>query len=283
MGLFDKVKNLFTEEVEVEEKEEKRGKKEEPIKKEVIQVEIPSPVKATRSEKHADLPEETDEPDIIEEPVPVKEEKKFPFFDDKDFDSLDVEQPVSLKKDKKKPSYRNDVYNPPKEEKKVFKPSPIISPVYGILDKDYPKDEIRRSSENSYNAKEASVDEIRNKAYGSLESDIETTLFGKKRVLFDEEESKPKEEIKDDIPSLENDDYKSDIIGEKPRHGGNTEVGSNNDELTDLLNAEMDKEAEEAPKKTPRKISDSELFSLIDSMYEKGDKKWCICLSSHYL
>ena len=48
MGLFDKVKNLFTEEVEVEEKEEKRGKKEEPIKKEVIQVEIPSPVKATR-------------------------------------------------------------------------------------------------------------------------------------------------------------------------------------------------------------------------------------------
>ena len=35
----------------------------------------------------------------------------------------------------------------------------------------------------------------------------------------------------------------------------------------------MDKEAEEAPKKTPRKISDSELFSLIDSMYEKGDKK----------
>ena len=76
MGLFDKVKNLFTEEVEVEEKEEKRGKKEEPIKKEVIQVEIPSPVKATRSEKHADLPEETDEPDIIEDPIPDKEEKK---------------------------------------------------------------------------------------------------------------------------------------------------------------------------------------------------------------
>ena len=27
MGLFDKVKNLFTEEVEVEEKEEKKGQK----------------------------------------------------------------------------------------------------------------------------------------------------------------------------------------------------------------------------------------------------------------
>ena len=54
-----------------------------------------------------------------------------------------------------------------KKRRKYSKPSPIISPVYGILDKDYPKDEIRRSSENSYNAKEASVDEIRNKAYGS--------------------------------------------------------------------------------------------------------------------
>ena len=35
MGLFDKVKNLFTEEIEEE--------IEEPIKKEVIKVEIPSP------------------------------------------------------------------------------------------------------------------------------------------------------------------------------------------------------------------------------------------------
>ena len=39
MGLIDKFKNLFTEEVEVEEKEEKK----DAIQKEVIQVEIPSP------------------------------------------------------------------------------------------------------------------------------------------------------------------------------------------------------------------------------------------------
>ena len=36
----------------------------------------------------------------------------------------------------------------------------------------------------------------------------------------------------------------------------------------------MDKpvEPEEKTKKEPRKISDKELFSLIDSMYEKGNK-----------
>ena len=271
MGLFDKVKNLFTEEVEVEEKEEKKGKKEETIKKEVIQVEIPSPVKATRSEKHAE--EVKEEPKIEEpkQPEPVKEEKKFPFFDDGDFESLNVE-PVSLKKEKK--PYHKEVYNPPKEEKKVFRPSPIISPVYGILDKDYPKEEMRRSPEKSYKHKEASVDEIRNKAYGTLESDIETTLFGKKRVLFEENDNKNQsEQPKDEIISTD-DEYDSNIIGEKPRHG-NTETvkAEGKDELTDLINAEMDKEVPETPKKTPRKISDSELFSLIDSMYEKGDKK----------
>ena len=41
MGLIDKFKNLFTEEVEVEEKPEKK----EGVQKEVIQVEIPSPKK----------------------------------------------------------------------------------------------------------------------------------------------------------------------------------------------------------------------------------------------
>ena len=89
MGLIDKFKNLFTEEVEVEEKE---GKK-EGVQKEVIQVEIPSP-KKSRSEIY-----KTEDLQITEENMPEKEEKieqpqkseyKFPFFDDNDFDSIDV-------------------------------------------------------------------------------------------------------------------------------------------------------------------------------------------------
>lgn len=223
MGLFDKVKNLFTE--EVEEKVEEKPKEEE-IQKEVISVEIPSP---TRSEKHIEEVKEEKEP-----------EYKFPFFDDNEFENTYV------KPEKKEKRTQKEVYKPLKEEKKTFKPSPIISPVYGILDKGYQKDEGNFKTDNLpsyYSPKEANVDVIRKKAYGNLESDIDTTLFG------DKKEQKP---IKEEVE-------------EKPRHGEST------DDLTDLLTEEMEKTLSE--EKKPRKISDKELFSLIDSMYEKENEK----------
>ena len=272
MGLLDKFKNLFTEEVEVEEKEPQK----ESIQKEVIQVEIPSP-KKSRSEIY-----ENEEPEKKEETVeeePAKNEHKFPFFDDNDFDTIDV-KPVS-KEDSHRSTHRKEVYNPPKEEKRAFRPSPIISPVYGILDKGYKKEELSSKGDvrsSYYSSKEANVDAIRNKAYGGLEADIETTLFGGNRVLFDDKEKEEKKkDVTDEVTDTddkvskikENDlDFDSSTIGEKPRHGSAKE-----DDLTDLLEEEMDKSvAEEKHKKEPRKISDKELFSLIDSMYEKGNK-----------
>ena len=84
MGLIDKFKNLFTEEVEVEEPEKE---KKEGVQKEVIQVEIPSPKKA-RSDRYEEISVEEKKEEIIEEPK--KSEYKFPFFDDNDFDTIDV-------------------------------------------------------------------------------------------------------------------------------------------------------------------------------------------------
>ncbi len=257
MGLLDKVKNLFTEEVEVEvaeperkeKKHKEKEKKQEEIQKEVIQVEIPSPAETFEPEEEIEIKEE-----------PKKEEYKFPFFDDDDFDMIDLEKE---KVEEKTKEYRG-VYNPPKEEKKAFKPSPIISPVYGFLDKDYQKDELIKKT-NEYNPRKATVDEIRDKAYGSLESDIETTLFGNSRVLFDE---KPKadetEKIKEEKAIDEiRDEFSSKTIEEKPRH----QKLKDDEDLTDLLEAEMTM-PEKPEKKKPRKISDKELFNLIDSMYE---------------
>ena len=270
MGLIDKFKNLFTEEVEVEEKEEKK----EGVQKEVIQVEIPSP-KKSRSEIYAkEEPKQADSIDI-ESSQPKKDEYKFPFFDDNDFESIDVKP--EPKKEKNKTS-RNDIYNPTKEEKRVFRPSPIISPVYGILDKGYQQNEhtSRNDGRSSYySSKEANVDAIRNKAYGGLEADIETTLFGSNRVLFNEKEE-PQTDVTQKVPEDEktnkveenNYDFDSSTLDEKPRHGAPKE-----DDLTDLLEEEMEKPVtEEKHKREPRKISDQELFSLIDSMYEKGNK-----------
>lgn len=248
MGLLDKVKNLFTEEVEVEVEEPKKKQKkqktkkekpvEETIQKEVIKVEIPSPKqkRETRSEIKPFEEEEARDDDY-----------KFPFFDDDDFDVI-KEEP----KKEEKP-HISEVYNPPREEKKVFTPSPIISPVYGFLDKDYQKEDIINKSD--YSSKRATVDELRAKAYGSLESDIETTLFGKRRNTL--EDTKDLKEVDRQLDEIEKE--VSPKI-EKPRHQ------KEEDDLTDLLEAEMAKP--EKTEKKARKISDKELFSLIDSMYE---------------
>jgi len=188
MGILDKVKNMFIEEVE-----------EEPIKKEIIQVKIPSP--------------KVEQPDLKPKVEPVEEvtekrEEKFVFpvyFDDKDFEKIEEEKPKEIIK-KEDPKPKKEVYGIKKEdkvEKKNFKPTPIISPVYGILDKNYQKEDIRTKDSKPrtyYNPKEATVDEIRNKAYGTLEDDIETTLFGHNRALFDDE---PEEKV-ENVETVEN-------------------------------------------------------------------------------
>ena len=259
MGLMDKFKNLFTEEVE----EEIEEKEEEPIKKETIHVEIPSP-----------KPQEEKE----EVKAPVVEEKKeddfkFPFFDDEDFTEIEVKPKEEKKKrfERKEKREVREVYNPVKEEKKVFKPTPIISPVYGILDKNYQKEDIKSKTtrRSYYDSKEASVDEIRNKAYGTLEDEIDTTLFGRNRLIFDE---LPKEDATEEVEDIKNEEIgktteiEDNIIGERPRHGDNAEP-----ELTELLEAELDKN--ESKEEQPHKISDRELFNMIDSMYQNGGKK----------
>lgn len=261
MGLLDKVKNLFTEEVDVEVedvkpvkkpkkekkekiKREKREEKHEDIQKEVIKVEIPSPeqTRTTRSQMNT-----------YDDTLEKEDDYKFPFFDDDDFDVVETKQ-VPKKEEK---VHKTEIYNPQKEEKKVFTPSPIISPVYGFLDKDYQKEEIVKNKER----RRATVDEIRNKAYGGLESDIETTLFGENRMTFDDkEDTKELDKVDRQLKKIEKEVDKI----EKPRH-------SKEDDLTDLLEAEMAK-PEKEEKKKPRKISDKELFNLIDSMYE-GDAK----------
>ena len=209
MGLFDKVKNLFTEE-------------EEPIKSEVIQVEIPAPVKEKKEEK------------IEEEPKKeIKEEKKPApiFFDDAYFKEL--EQP----KKEVKSSYLKE-QNKVKEEKKHFKPTPIISPVYGVLDKNYNKEDIAPTKKTHYTNTTITIDEVRKKAYGTLEDELENTINN----LV--------------VPNDDNDDLFDELIDkEEPINIIEEEEHSN------MIAESMDK----------KPITESELFDLIDSMYEKGE------------
>ena len=113
MGLIDKFKNLFTEEVEVEVEE---TPKKEPIQKEMIQVEIPSP-KKSRLEMHS---EDIDiKPEIKEEPK--KQEHHFPFFYDNDFDETlklsDEVEIVGLSKERKKTNVKKFIIHQEKKRK----------------------------------------------------------------------------------------------------------------------------------------------------------------------
>ncbi len=210
MGLMNKLRDMFTEEVdEVEE---------EPIKKEVIQVEIPAP-----QQKEEEVVEAPKKEEKVQQPI---------FFDDNDFANL--EQPKKVEKNsgymRKHTSYDKPRKVEEKQEKKVFKPTPIISPVYGVLDKNYHKEDIKQknnySSSAYYNHKDVNIDDIRKKAYGTLEDDLEVTLFG--------------EPDKVDV-----------------------EPAADLDMFDELL--------ENSNNKVNETVDDSDLFNLIDSMYEKED------------
>lgn len=223
MGLLDKMKNLFTEEIE-----------EEPVKSEVIQVEIPAPVKKQE-------PVEVKKEIVSDSEVIKKEEKSAPiFFDDEYFKEL--EQPKVIKKEVKS-SYMKE-----KKEEKRFKPTPIISPVYGVLDKNYNKEDIttKKERENITSNSKFSIDDVRKKAYGSLEDDIETTLFGPNSILFNEEK-----EEKDLFEELVEDDIKIE------------------DEIN-IIEEEMDNATMQEELLAPD--PGNELFDLIDSIYEKEGK-----------
>ena len=224
MGLLDKMKSLFTDEVE------------EPIKSEVIQVEIPAP---TKEEVKPEEPPKT-------EPKEVKQEKNTQpiFFDDDYFKEL--EQP----KKEVKSSYLKE-QTKVKEEKKRFKPTPIISPVYGVLDKNYNKEDIAQKKETpiTYTSTRISIDEVRKKAYGTLEDDLESTLVDNNSILFND--------------ATKEEDLFDELIDEaKPVKEEPINI------IDDDIN--MIEEAMEPKKDDP--ITESELFDLIDSMYEKGDQ-----------
>lgn len=177
MGFFEKVKNMFTEEVEDDVKVEQ-------VKKEVTHVAIESP-----GAKELE----------IEDDFEVSEESSFSkpvFFDDNDFKDLNLTPREETVKYVEKDIYGRKTEDKKEEEKKVFKPTPIISPVYGILDKNYHKEDIvSRTETRPVENIEPSIDSIRNKAYGTLEDELENTLFGNNSILFKQINEEPAEEV----------------------------------------------------------------------------------------
>ena len=99
-----------------------------------------------------------------------------------------------------------------KEQKPKFKASPVISPVYGILDKNYTKEEVKEKKEDKRDIKRSSkkvdFETVRKKAFGNLVDDIKDNLMCENCELY--------KEVKK-ISSLKEDDLLYDLTLDTPK------------------------------------------------------------------
>lgn len=285
MGFLEKMKNLFTEEEEIV----------EPVKKEVMQVEIKAP---TKREEKTEIREE--KVSVPEKPAPV-------FFDDKDFDTLEPPKPPkknpqsSTRKAKKTEEGRPVYQNTKKmKEKRGFKPSPIISPVYGVLDQNYKKEDIVHRTKTDgmsryKSTRDMTLDEVRKRAFGTLEDEINSnldmieTLDTREELnfqdeglvdvmddvletdIFEEMDNKEEDPMHIEFENEEDDITLGNIASEAPQVEENLDLVS--EALENIEQIEQVEPSAPTKKEEKESLEDSELFDLIDSMYEKRDEK----------
>lgn len=252
MGIFGKIKGILFDEEEVEIpiiKEEKKEMKELPKKADVKEeIEKKKEIETDDNFSERELFSSSKTFTFPEEPF-KKETKPAPT---RSLNVLDYEKRQPLKE-------KLNIFSKSEKSAKPFKPSPVISPVYGIIDSGKEINPIEKSATpKPRSTGPIDIDEIRKKAYGTLEDDIERTLDRTIDDFYRESEGGNKT-----IEELLINDVETDAL----------ELRSNKQKL-DLLD-EIDKSLDEIgfedrPKEiNPDDTVESDLFNLIDSMYEK--------------
>ena len=187
-----------------------------------------------------------------------------------------------------------------KEEKSYFKPSPIISPIYGILDKNYSKEDIVPKREikftSSFVRDKVSVDDVREKAFGKTDEDKSTKSSTESvlptfeikdsdsNLLVDLSSDNDKPAVKDvtmgDAMEYFQDfglEYNVDYVDAGTKATGRREKASySDDDITAANFSEEDENknktiVEKKEEKKEEKTDDDNLFDLIDSMYQDQD------------
>ena len=260
---------------------EPQRKVEEPVEKSVPKV--TAPVKEAKTEN-------LNERDLF------KSDNISPFFDfdEEEFSNMSrVQKPKTTNvmeyERKKRVEKRYDMGNFSKiertevVEKKKFKPSPIISPVYGILNEDYKPEDIKSKTDNVVNMG-LDFNSVRKKAFGEETlGEPEATYYEESvtvKVKENEEEKQQKVKTIDEL--LEDTSDVTIDVDEKNSVEDKNDIKAT-DEVADY--ERIDKDLEEvtakcdANKTEMRKVEDddtleNDLFDLIDSMYdnrEEGD------------
>lgn len=310
MGLFNKLKNALFEEEEIEVnptpekvviKEDSVEKKKEPPKS----IEIPKEnerdlFKAENTFKFPDF----DEEEFVTSYKPVKEEDSVVIEAPKPkevtpqrkteldrLSPLGYDSPSKNKRQAKEQSRREKTTvseKSVKETPKGFRPSPVISPVYGVLDKNYKKEDIVSVADEK---KKMNVDMARKKAFGTLEEDIEKT-FGDQRV-----DAFYRQNTRRSVDDLLQDSIDDTIdLQEEPVSRGRVSRTSKNlnrvieeekeefkdlNQFSDSIEHELEDRDEnlEVLDKNPKEKDieedtlESDLFDLIDSMYDNREEE----------
>ena len=285
MGLkskLSKMKSFLFDEEEEKPKEKKTVSKAEEPK--VDKKEVKEPVKSTSFDdfyfEDISSKDEIVSDNNVKSRAARESEFKFPEFNDDDFmprvrEEKKVE--IKVKKEEKPLLYQGSKR---REETKKFKPSPIISPIYGLLDEDgnMKKTDSKSSDTPSKKKEDITIEDIRKKAYGTLDEEYENTMSRLSKKTIEEAEAemeKEKEEKSKEKVSKAMVSYKKKI-----------EEDNDDDMILPNVNfKEIDIDKEHSVTSKREKVVNKEdnddedtkeqdLFNLIDTIYsgEESDK-----------
>lgn len=186
MKFLDKIKDLFSDEEEVI--ETKEVEVEESVDHKLptfMRNKIEEEQKREEAKKERENATTRSNIDIISDREIVKTRSNNNFSFPIEMDDLEPAPQVRYSNQnvlqKERERSVSDLYTKKEEPKpKKFRPTPVISPVYGVLDKNYTKDEVKVQDENSYEiqrpSRKVDFETVRNKAFGSLTDDIKNNL-----------------------------------------------------------------------------------------------------------
>ena len=299
MGLFDKIKGILFDEEEIEIPEIKNEHK----KSIVTTKEDENPIRELKIPKDDFKDSEYKSDTTFTFPIDFDDEEPIKIEEIESKDEIHKTEP---KREVRKETYRDtyserdfsDFLKKKESSIKKFTPTPIISPVYGVLDQNYKKEDVIVKNEVLRDSKEPTLETVRKKAFGSLEDDLEANLTKTKEIKIKEEvtakktkKTTPKTEkveepvnklktigelINEDEHSLEIPEIDSINVENEEYNNDIEEVTNNNPtkSVDDLISNEEKEEVKEEIIENDAEIDEEEadLFSLIDSMYEeKGE------------
>ena len=301
MKLLDKIKDLFMDEVNEEddlELEEDLKVYEEPkdVLPKVMRDNIKKEEEILKFEELKPRKEEVKKKEEV-----VVSEKKFTFpieFEEEVVPTRSVNKNV-LNSVSEKPKKVAELY-PKKEEVKEktrFKPTPVISPVYGILDKNYTKEEVREKSEDNIDMKRPSkkvdFETVRKKAFGNLTDEIKDNLMCENCELY-KEVKKISSMSSDDLlyDMLVSEDKKEEPITiekaydnyedfgvlyepkkEEVKNEGNTTIINNNVEVNIAEKIEIEEKKEEDNRVIEVKQIEEEQEPVVEKLPSRQEKK----------